>query len=593
MPMTSRHALAVLAWLSALFLGCRPMSIPPLQRPNYPPPEEYLKSPFATGKPGGHYIQVMMSEPNTFNPLISEDAASSAAMAPLQGTLLRYNPIIEDVEPGLAKAWTISPCQKRFTFHLRRGVRWSDGAPFTADDVVFTFQALYDPRYPNRKSTEFKINGEPFIIEKHDDYTLTIITPDIFAPFLLYVGAGLEILPKHKLEAAYQDGTLLKTWTVATAQEHPEELVSLGMFRLASYRPGERMIYEANPHFWMLDEEGTRLPYIDRMIVRFVKDATAAAVAFATGQTDSAGITPDNIEWIRKNEKVHQYTIYDRGPSTASSFIWFNQNPGTNAEGRPFVDPIKRRWFADQRFRQAISYGINRQGIVEGVLFGRGAPLWGPESPSNRKWYNPNVRQYPYDPARSRELLKEAGFTWNSAGELVDSAGHRVAFTLITNQENPIRQAMATVFKENMRHLGIDVRLQFMDFGSLVNKISETYDYEAGLLGFTGGGDPHGGMSIYHSSGRLHQWHPNQKSPATDWEKRIDWLMEAQLKTLDQAQRKAYYDEVQLIMSEQLPFIYLVTPNTYFGIKNRWANVQLPPSTGSPEWNLEAFYLTP
>ncbi len=576
----------------AFFVGCKRNEIPPLERIRHPWPEDALVSPFPPGKVGGHYIQVMMSEPNTFNPLIAEDAASSAAMGPLQGTLLRYNPITEDFEPGLAKEWEISPCQTRFTFHLRRGVRWSDGTPFTADDVLFTFQAIYDPRYPNRKSTEFKIDGKPFEVSKSDDYTIHIKTPDIFAPFLLYVGAGQEILPKHKLESAYADGRLLKAWTIGTAKENPDELVSLGMFRLVSYRPGERMIYEANPHFWMIDENGIRLPYIDRMIVRFVKDATAAAVAFATGQTDSAGITPDNVEWMRKNESIHDYTIHDRGPSTTSSFIWFNQNPGTNSRGQPFVDPIKRAWFEDQRFRQAVSYGIDRQGIVDGVLFGRGAPLWGPESPSNRKWFNPHVRQYPYNPERARQLLTEAGFSWDGNGRLIDSKGNVVEFSLITNQENPIRQAMATVFKENMAQLGIQVRLQFMDFGSFVNKVAESFDYEAGLLGFTGGSDPHGGMSIYHSSGRLHQWHPSQKSPATPWEKRIDWLMEAQAKTLDPIQRKIYYDEVQQIMSEQLPLIYLVTPNSYYGIKNRWQNVQIPP-LGSPEWSLEAFYLKP
>jgi peptide/nickel transport system substrate-binding protein len=585
-------SICLLIGILIFFNGCQPSEVPPLERIRHPWPEDVLVSPFPPGKIGGHYIQVMMSEPNTFNPLISEDAGSSAAMAPLQGTLLRYNPITEKFEPGLAKEWEISPCQKQFTFYLRKGVRWSDSSPFTADDVLFTFQAIYDPRYPNRKATEFRIDGKPFEVTKIDDYTIRITTPDIFAPFLLYVGAGQEILPKHKLESAYHDGSLLKMWTIGTAKENPDELVSLGMFRLASYRPGERMIYEANPHFWMIDENGVRLPYIDRMIVRFVKDATAAAVAFATGQTDSSGITPDNVEWIRKNEAVHDYTIYDRGPSTASSFVWFNQNPRTNSQGKPFVDPIKRAWFEDRRFRQAVSYGIDRQGIVDGVLFGRGAPLWGPESPSNRKWFNPHVLRYPYNPERSRELLREAGFSWNEKGRLIDSKGNPVAFSLITNQENPIRQAMATVFKENMNYLGIDVTLQFMDFSTFVNKVAETFDYEAGLLGFTGGGDPHGGMSIYHSSGRLHQWNPSQKSPATDWEKRIDWLMEAQLKTLDEAKRKEYYDEVQAIMSEQMPLIYLVTPNAYYGMKNRWLNVQIPPIE-SPEWNLEAFYLKP
>ncbi|MFH1067053.1 MAG: ABC transporter substrate-binding protein, partial [bacterium] len=284
--------------------------------------------------------------------------------------------------------------------------------------------------------------------------------------------------------------------------------------------------------------------------------------------------------------------VYDRGPSTASSFIWFNQNPGQNKDGKPFVAPYKLKWFTNQKFRQAISYGIDRQGIVKGVLFGRGAPLWGPESSANRKWFNPNVRQYPYNPQHALELLAEAGFKKDEKGVLRDEENHPVEFTLITNQENPLRQNIATIFMENMKALGIQVRLQFQDFGTFVGKIQDSFDYEVGMLGFTGGGDPVGGMSIYSSKGRLHQWHPNQAAPATPWEARMDELMTLQLKTLDENKRRQYYFEVQAIMSEQVPLIYLVTPNTYAGLKNRWQNLQIPP-LGSVLWNLDSVWMRP
>lgn len=561
---------------------------PTLEREPHPIPEDADIAAVTPGEPGAIFIQGSSGQPATFNPLVSEDATSSAAIALMLERLTRFDPVREEVVPGLAKSWDISEDNRTFTFHLRRGVRWSDGAPFTADDVVFTFDAIYDDRYPNRGAYDLSVDGQPFEVRKIDAQTVEITTPSVFAPFLLFM-SWQEILPKHKLQDAFDDGTLLQAWSIGTAQSDPEELVGTGPFILRTFTPGQRLIFEANPHFWRVDKTGQRLPYIDYIIMPFVSDQNASMAAFANGRTDVATITPDNVNWIRRYADRHDFTVHERGPTTSSSFIWFNQNPGSDANGKPYVPPHKLTWFTDQRFRQAISHGIDRQGIIDGILFGRGTPLWGPESPANKKWYEPDVMKYPYHPERSRELLREAGFSWDNQGNLRDARGNRVAFNLITNHESPMRTAMAMVFRENMADLGIEVVVQFLDFATLVTKIQSSFDYDAGLLGFTGGVDPSGGMSIYHSAGRLHQWHPAQETPATDWETRIDELMVAQLKTLDEDLRKQYWSEVQRIMSRQTPFIYLVTPTAYVGLKNRWRNVEIPP-TGSVIWNLDEIW---
>lgn len=558
-----------------------------LEREDHPIPPGADVSELPPGETGAILVQGSPGQPNTFNRLVSEDATSGAAIDLMLEGLTRYDPVREEIMPALAESWDVSDDSKTFTFHLRQGIRWSDGHPFTADDVVFTFEAIYDERFPNRGAYDLSVDGEPFVVEKVDDFTVTITTPEIYAPFLLFMSR--EILPRHKLQQAFDDGTLLREWSIGTAQHNPEEIIATGPFRLHSFTAGQRIIFEANPHYWRVDEAGQRLPYIDFIIMSFVSDQNSAMAAFANGRTDVESITPDNVTWVRNYEERHDFTVHERGPSTGSNFIWFNQNPGTDGAGNPYLPPHKLRWFTDQRFRQAVSYGINREGIIEGVLFGRGRPLWGPESPANAKWYNPDVKTYPYDPERSRELLREAGFRWDNAGRLFDSENNRVAFNLITNHENPIRTAMATVFRENMQEIGIDVQVQFLDFGTLVTKIQSSFDYDAGLLGFTGSIDPSGGMSIYHSRGRLHQWNPSQEEPATEWEARMDELMVAQLKTLDEDLRREYWGEVQQIMSEQVPFIYLVTPNAYVGLKNRWQNVEIP-TIGSVIWNLDEIW---
>lgn len=579
-------------FLLLILLAACSKPIPKVERGRYSLPEDVEISPYPPGKYGGRMIDVSPGEPATFNPLITEDATASGFIGMMSSGLTSYDSIKEKVIPGLAKSWDVAADGKAFTFHLRKGVCWSDGHPFTADDVVFTFQCIYDKRFATRGAYDYSIEGKPFIVEKIDDCTVHFQTPDVYAPFLMTVG-GVNLLPKHKLEMAYQDGTLMKALNISVARNQPEEIVSTGMFKLRSYVPGERIVFEPNPHFYMADSQGQRLPYIDYYVVKFVKDANASTVAFAAGLTDSEGLSPDNVGWVSHSTKTYDFSIRDRGPSTASTFIWFNQNPGYNAGGKPFVASYKLKWFQNKLFRQAISYAIDRQGIVEGVLFGRGAPLWGPESPANHKWYNPNVKTYLYNPDRALELLTEASFKKKGDGYLYDADGHKVEFTLMTNQENPLRQNIATIFMENMKAIGISVKLQFQDFGTFVGKIQDSYDYEAGLLGLTGGGDPVGGMSVYVSSGRLHQWNPNQKQPATPWEARIDELMVRQLKTLDEAKRREYYFEVQQIMSEELPFIYLITPNTYAGLKNRWLNLDIP-SQGSVLWNLQSVWtMTP
>ncbi|QSR85847.1 ABC transporter substrate-binding protein [Methylacidimicrobium sp. B4] len=555
------------------------------ERPIFPIPKDADVSQAQPGKRGGLFVEVSPGEPNTFNWLVAEDASSASFLGLLFDGLTSYNPIREEVVPALAKSWEVEADSRTFTFHLREGLTWSDGVPLTADDVLFTFQCVYDPRYPNRNSYDLSVNGKPFLVEKLDRHTVRIRTPEIFAPFLRYM-SGVTIMPKHLLQGAYEDGTLLRAWSIFTAQKTPGAIASSGAFRLHSYRPGQLIILDANPRYWRVDSEGRRLPYVDFLIVKFVKDQNASVVAFASGQTDADTIPPDDVAWVRRGETIYHYTVHDRGPSTASTFLWFNQNPGRDKSGKPFVTPYKLRWFQDRRFRQAISYGIDREGMVKGILFGRGQPLWGPESPANTKWFNPRIRQYPFDPARAEQLLTEAGFHRRGDGTLEDAEGHPVGFTLLTNQENSLRTAMATVFQQNMKALGIDARLQFLDFGALVTKISDSFDYEACLLGLTGGGDPADGMSVFMSKGRLHQWHPSEPEPSTPWEARIDSLMLAQLTTLDETVRKRDWDEVQQILSEEVPYIYLVTPNIYAGLRDKWRNVQIP-KIGSVVWNLE------
>ncbi len=564
--------------------------------------------PFPPGHHGALFVTTQPGDIATLNPLISEDNASSSAISRFLEGLTTLDTETGEIIPNLAKSWEIAADGLHYTFHLRQGLVWSDGQPFTADDVRFTWESLYvketDPatgapvidertgrprlRFPSRPAFGQLIEGEEVKVEALDRYTVRFTLPQLYSPFLLF-GGGLNILPRHILEPYVKNGTLLDAWSINTAINNPRELVGMGPFLLESYRPGERIVFYRNPNYWKRDSDGQRLPYIERIVTRIVGDANASNVAFARGITDAEGIQADNVTWISSATETFDFTIHDLGPSSSTSFVWFNLQQGADPDGKPFVAPHKQKWFNDVRFRQALSYAVNRQGIVDGVFAGRATPLHGYVSPKNRNWFNPDIRRFDYDPARARALLAEAGFVLRG-NRLHDADGNPVEFSLMTNNNNNLRTEMATVFAENMAALGIRVELQFIDFNTIVRRTSESFNYEGALLGLGGGApDPYASKDILMSDGRLHFWQPQQASPATPWEARIDDLMREIGREFDPEKRRAAFFEVQEIMAEQQPLIFLVTSNEYVGLRNRWQNVQ-PTPLGGVLWNLDALW---
>jgi len=602
--------LQLLLAASVILSGCGSEQQRPSTGVVAPIPVDALVVDFPAGEFDSNVVETLAGDLATVNPLVNETMAGSAVIGRILEGLITLDPNTGDVIPNLAKSWEISADNLQYTFHLRRGIHWSDGQPFTADDVLFTWGCFFakqldvdsgEPvldengrvkyRYSSRSTFGQLINGQEPLVEKLDDYTVRFTTPEVYAPFLLF-GGGEEILPKHVLQVSFDDGTLMDQWSVETAINEPWKIVGLNMFVLESYRPGERIVFAKNPNYWKVNTKGERLPYVARVITKIVQDQNSSNVAFAQGLTDFESIGPDNVAWVKRGEERFDYTVLDMGPSSQTNFIWFNLNPGKDADGVAYVEPYKFEWFSDKRFRQAISHGINREGIVRGVYFDRADILHGYVSPKRKLWYNDAIRKYAYSPETSRELFAEMGFTF-AAGQLKDPLGNSIEFSLMTNSSSGLRVEMATVFKENMAALGIDVELQFLDFNTIINKTSDSFTYEACMLGLGGGApDPYAGKDILMSGGRLHQWYPQQVEPATEWEARIDALMLEIGRHTNVALRKKYFFEVQEILAEQQPLIFLVSPKDFVGYRNRWQNVD-PTPLGGVTWNQESLWAEP
>jgi peptide/nickel transport system substrate-binding protein len=315
---------------------------------------------------------------------------------------------------------------------------------------------------------------------------------------------------------------------------------------------------------------------------------------FFKGRTAAyENIRPEAAWEIQQAATNGHFQIIDLGVGVQRDFFWFNQDTGADKSGKPFVAPAKLKWFSDKRFRQSISCAINREQIIHDVYDGRAQAVYGFLSADNKKWNNPSVPQYSYDPKKAAALLAEMGMT-NHAGDgtLQDAEGHPVEFKLISSFENPIRQGIAARLEEDLKRLGIKLDYVPLDFPALVNRINNTMEYESASMGFGGGGvDPASQMNVLKSDAPLHQWYPLQRAPATDWEKRIDSLMDDQMRTLDFQQRKKDFDEVQAIWADEMPMICIAAPSTATAIRLNIGNVR--PAIASAyhaTWNIEELY---
>jgi len=597
-PFLLYYKLSLSFCLACFFVGCD--QVISYERSEFPLPEEVAFSDCAIGQYGGIFILNETTEPTTFHPLVPNNLSTGMVLSRLLSGLVDFDPKTESFVPALARAWETSTDGLSYTFYLRKGILWSDGTPLKADDVIFTFDCilsevvdpktgLIGPKYPSRYYEQFHIDGEPIQYTKVDDHTVRFELPTTYAPFLYDI--GISILPKHILGSAFEEGTFTKQWTTQTAIESPETIIGTGPFKIFSYKPGERLVLEPNPHYWKADQSGQRLPYIDYLVMKFVSESNTAIAHFATGKSDASGVGAEDFEWVRKGEATYDFTIYNRGPSSSVNFFWFNQHPGKSEAGVPFVSEVKLSWFTDKRFRQAILHGFNREGLIDAILFGKGEPLHSIIPPAQGEWHNPKVRQYEYSLEKARALLEASGFYWDNQGVLHDEEGREVSFNLLLVESDRYDQIGMT-FAENMKDLGIEVRLERSDFATLIKRTDGTFDYDLTILGWGSSSaayDPSGSKTLYLSSGKYHLWYPEQVEPATEWEARIDALIELQEQTLDREKRIAYMHEVQAIFSEELPLLFGYSPYGYVGIKNKWKNLYIP-SAGTALWNLDEIW---
>lgn len=567
----------------------------------FPPPAktvtingiDYLQSQAPIGKFGGVLVSSTIGEgPKTFNPFNTKDATSETMASMMFDGLISSRADNGDVIPKLTKSFDISPDGKIYTFHMRKGVNWSDGKPITADDVEFTWNKIILAGLGNTSTRDsVVIDGKLPTVRKVDDYTVQFITIRPFAPFLRMLSA--PVAPKHIFEPIIKKGTKYfdSFWGTTTP---PKDFVISGAFKLKEYVAAQRVVFERNPNYYEINLDNQKLPYLDKIIYLIVGDLNNEILKFEAKELDVISLRGSTVGRYKKKEAKSDYVIYNLGPDTGTMFVAINLNPRKNAQGKPYVEPKKLAWFSDLNFRNAIDWAVDRQSMVDNIADGLATPLFTSESLNSIYLNKKLAKGHPKDLNKAKEFLKKSGFYWKD-NILYDKKGNRVEFDLYTNAGNTEREALGVMVKQDLEDLGMKVNFKPIEFNSLVNKLTNDPQWDLVIIGLTGTPlEPHNGKNVWYSNGTLHLF--NQRTDgkaATDrlpWEVQLDKMIDEGSLKIKFADRKKYYDEYQQIVYDEKPIIYLYSPIRVLAIRKKFGNIFPSPLSGIT-YNLDEIYI--
>lgn len=516
----------------------------------------------ASSQSGSQLRFCIASDPKTFNPLLVDDEPGETIRYLTAGVLVRLNRLTQRAEPELATSWTIDRTGNTIAFNLRPNLRFSDGTPFSAEDVAYTIQRLMDPSLHSPTGDAFRVGTGKVLTKIENSNRILITFP---APIV-----GLD--------------KLFDQVAIMSSKSPAKEMAVLGPYYMAEDKAGSYLLLKRNPNYWKHDTSGRQLPYIDSLRVDIQQNRDIEMVRLAHGEIDF--INSLNAEYYDKLVAESPKLVFDAGVGLDAEQLWFNQNPASP------VPAYKRAWFTSTAFRNAVSESINREDIARLVFRGHARPAASWISPANKFWFNAKLSPHPFNQKAALQLLAQDGFRLQN-GVLRDRDGHVVEFSIVTNAGNKYRERMATMVQQDLAGIGIRLNLVTLDFPSLIERITRTFNYEACLLGFINNDlDPDTQMSAWLSSGENHAWNPVQKTPATKWEAEIDSLMRLQASTMDEKKRKQAVDRVQEIAWQQEPFIFLVDKNVLSAVSPNLRNAHPVVLRPQVYWNIDQLALS-
>ena len=535
----------------------------------------YENQKFKAGKVGGVWHDTILSDPKTFNQLVGIfDGSSTGIISKTLDGLFDYNPVSREWSPRLAYYdIEVNRELQTLTLHctLREGLFWTyygrdEKIPLTSDDFVFWYNEIDGDEeaglggYEGQCVTMADGSRRHIDCIKIDDRRFDFVFPRIVAEPLLT--ANMSCCPSFLFRPAKEKGGIAGIKNLFTVDCDPKDIPSCGEFYITEYIPSRRLVFTRNPYYWEKDENGQSRPYYEELSCQIVGDQNTDYLLFRQGKTETYSPRPEELNDVVNNQK-DDYTVFN-AEGSMSSYLWsFNQNPKN--EGEAYY-----RWFCKKEFRQAMSCILNRERIINQTYRGLAEAQYFFFPPVN-PFYNEKIQlEYRYDIQRALKLLKSAGFSRDNEGIMRDSDGNAVEFDLALASGITVLSDMAQIICDEASKIGIKINVRQTDFQKLVESLTSTFDWQSCFIAFGPIRFPTQGYNVWRSDGNLHLWYPMQKSPATDWEARLDFLHEEGEFTVNHDEAAKIWDEYQSIILEQCPVIYLVRSRSFFAIRNRW-----------------------
>lgn len=463
----------------------------------------------------------ILAEPTNLIPFLASDSASAAVSQYLFNGLVKYDDDL-DLTGDLAESWDISPDGLVITFHLRKNVLWHDGVPFTAADVVFTYERIIDPKVPTPYGAKFdRVQS----VEAKDRYTVIVKYREPYAPGLASWAMG--IVPKHALSREDLAKTAFARSPVGT-----------GPYLLERWVPGQMLVLTANRGYF----EGR--PNIDRIVARVMPDASTVFLELQAQDLDTADLTPlqharqIDTPFFKKHFRDYRWDGFQY------TYLAYN-----------LAHPL----FKDARVRRAVGLAIDRQAIIDTVLLGRGRLTSGPFIPGH--WaYNEQVPVPRRDIVEAKKLLQEAGY---------DGRIHKLSFTVLTNSGNDTRRMVCEVVQRSLAEAGVEMRIRTVEWGVLLKEFIHPKRFEAVLMGWNLPLDPDS-YDIFHSS-RTGPGHFNFVSYRNA---DVDALLEQARGEFDRTKRAEYSKKIHKLIAADEPYSFLYAPESLALLHRRFENVK-------------------
>ena len=535
----------------------------------------YVRSSGSGRLPGSPETLVasLRAAPRSFNRYVARDLSTTVLTYLLHGCLVRINHVTSELEPELAERWELLPDRRTYRLRLRTDIRFSDGAPFSADDVAFSFRAIYDRATESVLADTLQVAGQPLTVTAEDAATVTIRFPAEFGPGLRMLD-GVPIYPRHRLEPALKAGTFQSAWSLSTPAS---DLAGLGPFMLRSYEPGQRLTLDRNPYFRRSDGGPAKLA---RVVLDVVPDQDTELLALQSGAIDltQSELRPFDVPALKRAASSGRVVVSDAGVGLDGDLLWFNL---TAAKAR---DP-RSRWLHHRDFRRALAHAVDRTAFVDTVYLGEGVPADSIISPGNLAWHA--VAPPPeYNIVSANRLLASLNLLDRRRdGALEDDRGNAVTFTLLTQKGNTSLERGAAAVRDSLARVGVHVDVVALEVGAVINHIMQG-DYDAAYFRLLATDtDPALNLDFWRSSGSAHLWNPGQDAPGTPWEAEIDALMDQVSTTLDHERRRQRFAEVQRIMARELAAVCFAFPRLPIAVSSRVVDATPAPFRPPVLWN--------